>query len=240
MLKSLYSVLYELQPLRLGDITGLIVVGGQVIVLFGKAFTIACKTLISSISTLSFKTIGVVVSWVFGAIICHRVLDTFSLYIMATLFAMIFLNLGERKPGELSAYSVFNDGFEEILGTLNAKQFDREIRHADMMADDNHEESDNDEPDYYIPSDDEDITDDNNNNSSAEGITKKTSNARRKTEERDNRADDEEYIEILRRREIAKKVQTFQLGRTFERLSAKLMVGIEKGHSEVSISSVDS
>lgn len=48
------------------------------------------------------------------------------------LFSCIFLmlsNLGKRKKGEMSAYSVFNPNCESIDGTLTAQQFEREIRH---------------------------------------------------------------------------------------------------------------
>ena len=40
-------------------------------------------------------------------------------FILITIIALIFLNLGERKPGELSAYSVFNPNQERILGFDN-------------------------------------------------------------------------------------------------------------------------
>lgn len=41
----------------------------------------------------------------------------------------MFLNLGERRAGEMSAYSVFNEGFARLLGTMTAEQIDREMRH---------------------------------------------------------------------------------------------------------------
>eukprot|EP01039_Chlorochromonas_danica_P005416 gene5416-5957_t len=56
-------------------------------------------------------------------------------------------NLGERKEGELSAYSVFNRNFERLPGTLDAEQFDAEIRHNlpvnDHDMDDEPESGDN-------------------------------------------------------------------------------------------------
>jgi hypothetical protein len=52
-----------------------------------------------------------------------------SLWILLSMFASIFLNLGKRRKGEMSAYSVFNEGYKQLLGTLNAEQFDQEIRH---------------------------------------------------------------------------------------------------------------
>ena len=44
----------------------------------------------------------------------------FSLvFFLLTIIALIFLNLGERKPGTLSAYSVFNPNQERIYGFDN-------------------------------------------------------------------------------------------------------------------------
>ena len=59
-----------------------------------------------------------------------------SLWVIFTLFCAMFLNLGERRPGELSAYSVFNDGFTKILGTISPEQFENEIRHAVLDGED--------------------------------------------------------------------------------------------------------
>ena len=54
-----------------------------------------------------------------------------AVYFTTSVFALIWLNLGNhnRQPGQLSAYSVFNPGFESIEGTLTGDQFDAEIRH---------------------------------------------------------------------------------------------------------------
>ncbi|XP_038252242.1 SAYSvFN domain-containing protein 1 [Dermochelys coriacea] len=37
---------------------------------------------------------------------------------------------GERRPGERSAYSVFNPGCQPIQGTLTAEQLERELRYG--------------------------------------------------------------------------------------------------------------
>ncbi|KAH7276788.1 hypothetical protein KP509_39G021700 [Ceratopteris richardii] len=54
--------------------------------------------------------------------------DIGPLYILATAFAVIFFNLGRRQEGEVSAYSIFNEGFQELPGTLNVERLDRDIR----------------------------------------------------------------------------------------------------------------
>ncbi|MCO5590713.1 hypothetical protein L7F22_044688 [Adiantum nelumboides] len=51
-----------------------------------------------------------------------------SSQILATAFAVIFFNLGKRQKGDISAYSIFNEGFRELPGTLNAERLDRDIR----------------------------------------------------------------------------------------------------------------
>ncbi|GFP94184.1 cytochrome b6 [Phtheirospermum japonicum] len=48
--------------------------------------------------------------------------------IIGTGFLIIFYNLGQRKPGDASAYSIFNEDFRELPGTLNADRLDRDIR----------------------------------------------------------------------------------------------------------------
>ena len=41
------------------------------------------------------------------------------IYICITIIFLIFYNLGERKPWELSAYSVFNQNNQQIIGDIN-------------------------------------------------------------------------------------------------------------------------
>jgi hypothetical protein len=53
------------------------------------------------------------------------------LYVLASAAALIFANLGTRKPGEASAYSVFN-GFRELPGQLNAAAMDDQLRRGQL------------------------------------------------------------------------------------------------------------
>ncbi|RZS11960.1 hypothetical protein BHM03_00043338, partial [Ensete ventricosum] len=48
--------------------------------------------------------------------------------ILVTGFLIILLNLGKKQHGDLSAYSIFNEDFQELPGTLNADRLDRDIR----------------------------------------------------------------------------------------------------------------
>ena len=50
--------------------------------------------------------------------------------VFVTFFYLIFSNLGQRKEGELSAYSVFNPNFERLEGDNLAEQFEAQLRHV--------------------------------------------------------------------------------------------------------------
>ncbi|KAJ9556065.1 hypothetical protein OSB04_010679 [Centaurea solstitialis] len=83
--------------------------------------------LLMAIFSLSTKVWAVIIMWFILAPIAHR-LDVGPLYILGTGFAIIFLNLGQRQQGDMSAYSIFNEDFRELPGTFNAEQADRDIR----------------------------------------------------------------------------------------------------------------
>jgi hypothetical protein len=53
------------------------------------------------------------------------------LYVLATLFALVLFNLGSRKEGEASAYTIFNN-FRALPGQLTADQLDRQARTGQM------------------------------------------------------------------------------------------------------------
>lgn len=55
-----------------------------------------------------------------------------AVFTVLSIFYVILTNMrdGRRRAGEPSAYSVFNPGCEAIDGTLNADQFERELRHG--------------------------------------------------------------------------------------------------------------
>lgn len=83
--------------------------------------------LLMAIFTLSLKAWAIIVLWFILAPVAHR-WDLGPLYILGTGFVIIVLNLGQRKPGDVSAYSIFNEDFRELPGTLNADRLDRDIR----------------------------------------------------------------------------------------------------------------
>lgn len=83
--------------------------------------------LLIAIFSLSLKAWAIIVLWFIFAPVAHS-WDLGPLYIIATGFAIIFLNLGKRQHGDMSAYSIFNEDFRELPGTLNADRLDRDIR----------------------------------------------------------------------------------------------------------------
>ncbi|KAL0324701.1 UNVERIFIED_CONTAM: hypothetical protein Scaly_2437200 [Sesamum calycinum] len=83
--------------------------------------------LLMVIFSLSLKMWTTIVVWFILASVAHR-LGVGPLYILGTGFLIIFYNLGHRQPGDISAYSIFNEDFRELPGTLNADHLDRDIR----------------------------------------------------------------------------------------------------------------
>ncbi|XP_021765687.1 uncharacterized protein LOC110730213 isoform X1 [Chenopodium quinoa] len=80
-----------------------------------------------AIFSLSIKAWALIILWFIMAPVAHR-WDLGPLYILGTGFFIIFWNLGHRQSGELSAYSIFNEDFRELPGTLNADRLDRDLR----------------------------------------------------------------------------------------------------------------
>ncbi|WCJ20669.1 ubiquitin family protein [Euphorbia peplus] len=83
--------------------------------------------LLAALFSLSLKAWIVIIMWFILAPVAHR-WDLGPLYILATGFSIIFFNLGRRQAGDVSAYSIFNEDFRELPGTLNADRLDRDIR----------------------------------------------------------------------------------------------------------------
>ena len=50
-------------------------------------------------------------------------------YLTSSIIGAIFLNLGKRREGEMSAYSVFNPGCKRLDGTFSSDDFERNVLH---------------------------------------------------------------------------------------------------------------
>ncbi|CAN8308083.1 unnamed protein product [Cochlearia groenlandica] len=77
--------------------------------------------------SLSLKMWVIIALWFFLAPLAHR-WDLGPIFLLGTGFSIILLNLGKRQPGDVSAYSIFNEDFRELPGTYNADRIDRDIR----------------------------------------------------------------------------------------------------------------
>jgi hypothetical protein len=59
-----------------------------------------------------------IVLWVVG-LYASSIYSLHTLYFIFSGFYFMFTNLGKREEGTLSAYSVFNDNFERLAGTMD-------------------------------------------------------------------------------------------------------------------------
>ena len=127
VVSAVTQLLYECLPCRTADLSlwTHIPNTGHALLFFFSQVAKDAKTFLSTVTTTTYLYIGM---WLCGGVVFY-VWDITSLYVIFTMFALIFMNLGERKEGELSAYSVFNEGFQELMGTMNANQIDQQLRH---------------------------------------------------------------------------------------------------------------
>uniref|UniRef100_A0A0E0EV41 Ubiquitin-like domain-containing protein n=1 Tax=Oryza meridionalis TaxID=40149 RepID=A0A0E0EV41_9ORYZ len=77
--------------------------------------------------SLGIKAWVLIAMWFLFAPIA-QMYDVGPLFILGTGFLVILCNLGRRQQGDVSAYSIFNEDFRELPGTLNAERIDRDIR----------------------------------------------------------------------------------------------------------------
>lgn len=70
-------------------------------------------------------------AWMAGARLAAA-LDLGPPFILATLLAGMLLNLGQRKEGDWSAYSLFNPGFRRLPGQMTAEDLDAAVRRGHL------------------------------------------------------------------------------------------------------------
>ena len=132
-LRIMGLILYELQPVRpdyaFNVISSSIKFSYDLIsVLLTKYLILFLKVVVRIVSSISLR------SWIYATVwslswACSVYVEFGSVFVMLSIVGLMFSQLGERKKGELSAYSVFNKNFENILGTLTAEEIDNHIRH---------------------------------------------------------------------------------------------------------------
>lgn len=62
-----------------------------------------------------------VIVW-FGALYASTFVNMHVLFVSVSGILLIFMNLGKRKPGDVSAYSVFNKNFQKAAGSMDADE----------------------------------------------------------------------------------------------------------------------
>uniref|UniRef100_A0A0D9XH51 SAYSvFN domain-containing protein n=1 Tax=Leersia perrieri TaxID=77586 RepID=A0A0D9XH51_9ORYZ len=88
--------------------------------------------LLMALFSLNMKAWVLIAMWFLFAPIA-QMYEVGPLYILGTGFVVILCNLGRRQQGDVSAYSIFNEDFRELPGTLNADRIDRDIRAGGKM-----------------------------------------------------------------------------------------------------------
>jgi hypothetical protein len=161
LLNTLTAVLYELQPIRLKDAIALSKWvhknAVQVVSAFRDLFlwlwgqVLSLKLMVCSVERQTRKVIAIgsltLLIWILGLLLFIRI-GFAAVFCILSGIVLIFANLGDRKKGEMSAYSVFNNNFHRLLGTLTAEQFDREIRHNNTPDDDDGDQ--HDDAEFYF------------------------------------------------------------------------------------------
>ena len=71
-------------------------------------------------------------------------------FVVMTGIVRLFMNLGTRKKGELSAYSIFNKGGKKLAGTFDVGQIEQNLRGAGIEKDAS-ENEDEDQQDPKLP-----------------------------------------------------------------------------------------
>lgn len=87
----------------------------------------ASMSLLRSCSPAIATKVGI---WGGGLLLFHS-FDFGKVYLILSLFGVVFSSLRHKEEGEVSAYSVFNTGFRRLLGTLTAEDFEKEILHRE-------------------------------------------------------------------------------------------------------------
>ncbi|KAG2453360.1 hypothetical protein HYH02_001584 [Chlamydomonas schloesseri] len=77
------------------------------------------------------RRFAILVVFLAGCIAASRV-GLGPVFILVSLIASIFLNLGQRRAGEVSAYSIFNRGVRRLPGQLDADEIDRQMRQGQL------------------------------------------------------------------------------------------------------------
>lgn len=128
------AILYELQPIRLStiDVSGVIStasrLGRFVVALtcsIARSVPDVARGLVRIVHGMSRRqwgVLGIVLVYYFFVRLVHRYLEAGPLVVIATGMIGIFtIGLGDGDSAGMSAYSVFNRGFQQLLGSVDVE-----------------------------------------------------------------------------------------------------------------------
>jgi len=81
-----------------------------------------------TLSLVSITTWAKIALWL-GMLVGARHLQFGVPFLITSAVVLMFQNLGTRRLGEASAYTVFNDDFKPLPGQLQVADFERELLH---------------------------------------------------------------------------------------------------------------
>ena len=90
--------------------------------ILGTSLATALLAILVSLRSLPGTMQCQIVAWLTGWYVATAILEVGAIYFMLSVFVSMYINLGERVEGELSAYSVFNRNWTRLTGTLTAEQ----------------------------------------------------------------------------------------------------------------------
>ncbi|KAG8458460.1 hypothetical protein KFE25_004338 [Diacronema lutheri] len=93
----------------------------------------AARDLIAWARTVPVRAWAGTLAWCASAHVAGR-LGFGNPYMLFSAFVLVFLNLGQRRAGELSAYNVFNPQFQELLGQLRAEHLEADLIDPHRLA----------------------------------------------------------------------------------------------------------
>jgi len=96
------------------------------IIAFKSIGTLFKAIIISIIYDLPLRMQCLASLWFLGWYIFIQYLEIGAIYILISTFVGMMVHLGEKKEGELSAYSVFNSNFQRLIGTTTAEDLIRQ------------------------------------------------------------------------------------------------------------------
>ncbi|PRW58332.1 ubiquitin family [Chlorella sorokiniana] len=89
------------------------------------------EAVLALLLSVSLRAWLALAAWMAGARLAAR-WDLGPLYIIATILLLMLLNLGQRREGQWSAYSLFNPGMRRLPGQMTAEDLDRQVRRGQM------------------------------------------------------------------------------------------------------------